>query len=65
MVGLERREIVPLYLNLSGQGKALDVNLVPVLDRLERFLYDRLTVEEMERLPELYARNVDVLEKKL
>lgn len=65
MISLEKREIIPLYLALSALGADLDIRLMPILDRLERHLFSRLTVDEMERLAELYADNVDVLEKKL
>ena len=65
MIPLDVKEIVPLYLSLSSFGGTLEPRLVPLLTRLERYLYEHLTVEEMERLPELYAHNVDVLEKKL
>ena len=65
MIPIELREIVPLYLALSALGSDIDSKLVPVLNRLEQHLFQRLTVEEMEHLPELYTENVDVIEKKL
>lgn len=65
MVEIQKSEIVPLYLCLKNLERELDPRLLTVLDRLEKFLYQHLSVEEIENLPELYRCNVDVLDEKV
>ena len=51
---LKDREILAVYLMLKdGEGK-LDETLLKLLDRLSRQLYQDLTIDEFERIRELY-----------
>jgi len=62
-VEIEGREIMALYLLLHGQDERLDDTLLSFLDRIEGMLYSRLSIEEMERIGELYERGIDVFSR--
>jgi hypothetical protein len=53
-IRLEREEEAALFALLKGQEERLPALLRPLLLRLERQLYGRLTIEELERLQSLY-----------
>jgi len=61
---LSSRELVGLFLSLNDGGAEKDPDLEGLLERLREILYQRLSIEEMERLPELYANKIDVLNQK-
>jgi len=61
---LSGRELVGLYLFLKKQEEALDDTLTKVMMRLEKSLYSELSIEDFERLGELYRSNVDVFRQK-
>jgi hypothetical protein len=48
--GLTDAEIQELYVILKPREDTLAEPLVGLLARLERYLYDRLTIEELERI---------------
>ena len=49
-IGLTDREIEELYVLLKPREEALPEPLQDLLARIERTLYDRLTIDELERL---------------
>lgn len=57
---LENREIVAVYLMLKAEEAKLDRTLTALCARIERALYDRMSIDEFEHLRELYSRNVDI-----
>jgi hypothetical protein len=61
---LSGREIVGLYLLLKEQEVGLDGTLTKLMMRLEKSLYSKLSIEDFERLGELYRSNVDVFRQK-
>ena len=58
--GLSGREFVAIYLFLKNREEGLDGTLMKLLARMERVLYERLSIDEFERLEELYRSGVDV-----
>lgn len=65
MISVERQEIIELYLLLRRSPDDLSVSLRALLSRIERLLYDRLTIEELERLEDGEADDIDLLTNKL
>ena len=61
---MSSREIVSLFLFLRARESELDPALSSFHERLSDYLYDRLSIDEMENLKELYAQKIDVLEQK-
>ncbi len=61
---VEKKEIVGLYLFLKHHEQDLDKRLFPLLIRLEEYLFNRLSIQEMEDLPTLYNKNIDVLKER-
>jgi hypothetical protein len=51
---LKDREILGVYLVLKDRENELDGTLLKLLNRLERELYRQLTIDEFERVRELY-----------
>ena len=51
---LKGREILGVYLLLKDREAQLDATLLQLLDRLERTLYQDLTIEEFESIRALY-----------
>ncbi len=60
---LSSREIVALYLHLNDGSKELDSVMENLLKRISERLYDNLSIDELEKLSELYSRNIDVLKQ--
>ncbi len=58
---LNSREIVGLYLFLNERGMELDSSMENILKRISELLYDNLSIDELEKLSELYSQNIDVL----
>ena len=54
---LKGREILAVYLSLKDREAELDETLLQLLDRLERILYQDLTIDEFENIHELYKKN--------
>lgn len=61
---LSSQELIGLYLILEEAAPDKDPGLEGLLERLREILYEKLSIEEMERLPELYANKIDVLNQK-
>ncbi len=51
---LKDREIVGVYLLLKDREAELDATLLQLLDRLERALYQELTIDEFENIRSRY-----------
>jgi len=64
LINLDGREIVALHLLLKSRESELDDTLQSVLSKTERLLYERLSVEEMEGLSDLYRQKLDILSEK-
>jgi hypothetical protein len=54
-LSLSESEAVELFVLLKPRERSLDPALVQVLRRLEKSLYEKLTIEEMERLCARFA----------
>ena len=55
-LALSESEETELYVLLKPREGSLDPALVQLLRRLEKSLYERLTIEEMERLSSRFAQ---------
>jgi hypothetical protein len=51
---LKGREILGIYLQLKDREAELDETLLRLLDRLERTLYQELTIDEFENIRRIY-----------
>ena len=51
---LKGREVLAVYLMLKDREAQLDETLLQFLDRLERALYQELTIDEFENVRKLY-----------
>jgi hypothetical protein len=60
-MNLTNREIVGIYLLLEKNEEKVDKDMQKLKDRIERFLYEHISIEEMENLEEKYRRKIDVL----
>ena len=63
-LALSSRELIGLFLALEEGAVDKDPALEGLHERLRDILYEQLSIEEMERLPELYAQKIDVLNQK-
>jgi hypothetical protein len=50
MVDLSEKEAVALYRFIKAREEELNVDLVPVFTRIERHLYETMSIEEVEAL---------------
>lgn len=55
MMSLYMGEVVSLYIHLARSEDQINDGLVRLLDRIRRFLFERLTVEEMEKIESAIA----------
>ena len=53
---LKGREILGVYLLMKTREDHLDETLLQLLNRLERQLYENLTIDEFEHIDTLYNR---------
>lgn len=60
-MNLTNREIVGIYLLLEKNEEKVDKDLQKLKNRIERFLFEHISIEEMEHLEEKYRRKIDVL----
>ena len=65
MVVVERSEIIHLYRLMKRQEGGLDENLQRLLMRVERRLYESLSIQDIEMLGEANVQMVDSLSSKL
>ncbi|WP_319561592.1 hypothetical protein [Marispirochaeta sp.] len=63
-ITMNTQEIVGLFLFLRARESELDSVLSALHERLSGHLYERLSIDEMENLQDLYAQKIDVLEQK-
>jgi hypothetical protein len=63
MSNLSGRETMGLYLFLRQREEELDDTLYSLYVRLQRLLYERLSIEDMEQIEKLYEENVDVFQQ--
>ena len=56
--------MIGLYLFLKAHEQDIDDRLRRLLHRLEGEIYQRLSIEEIEDLPNLYGKNIDVIREK-
>jgi hypothetical protein len=61
-VRIDGRELVGLFLFLRERESELDPQTNAALVRMERYLYERLSIEQFEQLRKLYEKGVDVLD---
>lgn len=61
---LSGREIVGAYLFLKDRESELDETLRQLLARIEKALFAKLSIDEFERLEQLYRSGVDVFNEK-
>ena len=52
---LKDREVLGIYLLLKERERELDETMLKLLDRLERVLYQELTIDEFENIREKYT----------
>ena len=58
---LSPSETLGLYILLRRREEELDEAMVALFDRLERYLYDRLSIEQIERIETMYEDEIEVL----
>ena len=61
---IDSLEMIGLYLFLKDHEQLIDDRLQRLLRRLEGQLYEHLSIEEIEDLPNLYGKNIDVIREK-
>ena len=61
---LKPGEIIELY-RILKQNEELESRLVGLVDRIERNLYEHLSIEELESISSLDRQAVEALSKKL
>ncbi len=64
MILLQGNDLVGIYLLLINNEENLDKIQLSVKNRIEKVLFECLSIEEIEAIEELYKKNVDVLGKK-
>ncbi len=61
MVTVDGRDLIGLYLFLKNREPELDTRLRSLLDRIERILFTRLSIDDFENLEEKYKKNQIIL----
>ena len=61
MVTVDGRDLIGLYLFLKNREPELDMRLRSLLDRIERILFTRLSIDDFENLEEKYKKNQIIL----
>jgi hypothetical protein len=64
-MNIEGNELIGIYLMLIKNEGNLDTNQQLVKYKIEKEIFNYLSIEEIETIGELYAKKVDVLGKKL
>ena len=65
MIMIEGLRIAGIYLMLKSSEQELDCIMKDFAEELETYLYDRLSIEEMEELTQLYSKNDEKLSLKI
>ena len=60
---LNGKETMGLYLFLNKREEELDEHVYGLYVRLQRLLYEQLSIDQMEQIEKLYEENVDVFGK--
>ena len=60
MIELNEREAAGIYLQLKRRDDELDLTMCRLLTRIEKELYARLSIQQLENLEELYRRGDDL-----
>ena len=63
-MNIEGNELIGIYLLLMNNEEILDKNQQSVRYKVEKEIFNYLSIEEMESIGELYAKKVDVLGEK-
>jgi len=64
LILLQGNDFVGVYLLLQKNEGSLDKNQLRVKQKMEKILFESLSIEEIESIEKLYKKNVDVLAKK-
>jgi len=56
---LDSEEMLGVFLVLKEQKSSLDTLLARLMRRMEQRLYEELTIDEFENLPDLYRKKID------
>jgi mevalonate kinase len=64
VITLRGNEIVGIYLLLKREDPDDSEPLAELMGRIETYLFQHLSIAEIEKLEELYEKNIDVLESK-
>jgi len=64
LILLQGNDFVGVYLLLLKNEVSLDKNQLRVKQKMEKILFESLSIEEIESIEKLYKKNVDVLAKK-
>ena len=56
---LSDKELVGLYIWLKPRENDLDLILLNLLSRMEKFLYQTMTIEEIETIQDIYRKGFD------
>ncbi len=62
MFSIDGKEIVGLYLYLQKEDQRLDPILNRLFNRIKNDLYNRLSIEQLENLKELYQNGFDAFD---
>lgn len=54
------KELMGLYMALKKREDGLDYTMCRLLGRLESFLYEKLTIEELENIEDSYRNRIDI-----
>ena len=65
MIELKGLQVAGLYLLLKNREPELDKHMSDLTEEVEAYLYDRLSIEEMEELEKLYRKDDKQLDKKI
>lgn len=65
MIEFKGLDVAGLFLLLKENENAIDDRLKKLSDRIELYLYERLSIQEMEELKDLYSSRDGSLEKKI
>ena len=65
MIELKGLRLAGVYLMLKAGESDQDSRMCELADEIEAYLYDRLSIEEMEELKRLYKKGDSKLESKI
>lgn len=55
---LSEKELLGIYMLLKAQESGLDITMSKLLNRIEKYLYQSLTIEELENLEDTYQKHM-------